>query len=57
MIINSKYYLLFLGELMNIGLFNSFSLITLIYDLINEAEKTSGIYQDYYLYIVVSLVP
>ncbi len=29
---------------MNIGLFNSFSLITLIYDLINEAEKTSGIY-------------
>ena len=43
-LINVKYYLLFMGDLMNIGLLNSFSFITLLYDLINEAEKNQGIY-------------
>lgn len=52
-----KYCLIFLGELMNIGLINSFSFITLLYDLVNEAEKTIKNSYDYYLYIVTSIFP
>ena len=42
---------------MNIGLVNSFSYITLLYDLVNEAEKTLKQSFDYYLYIVISILP
>lgn len=52
-----KHSLIFLGELMNIGLVNSFSFITLLYDLVNEAEKTLKQSFDYYLYIVISIFP
>jgi hypothetical protein len=34
---------------MNIGLLNSFQFITLLFDLINEAEKTIEESNDYYL--------
>lgn len=36
----AKNYLLFLGELVNIGAINNFSFITLLHQIINEAEKT-----------------
>lgn len=52
-----QYSLIFLGELMNIGLVNSFSFITLLYDLVNEAEKTLKNSFDYYLQIVISISP
>ena len=42
---------------MNIGLVNSFSFITLLYDLVNEAEKTLNTSFDYYLQIVTSVFP
>jgi len=42
---------------MNIGLVNSFSFITLLYDLVNETEKTLKTSFDYYLQIVISVFP
>lgn len=42
---------------MNIGLVNSFSFITLLYDVVNEAEKTLKSSFDYYLNIVISVFP
>lgn len=42
---------------MNIGLVNSFSFITLLYDLVNEAEKTLKQSFDYYLHIVINVFP
>lgn len=42
---------------MNIGLVNSFSFITLLYDVVNEAEKTLKTSYDYYLNIVISVFP
>jgi hypothetical protein len=39
-IIVAKNSLIFIGELMNIGIFNSFTFVTLLYSIINEAERT-----------------
>ena len=55
--IASKYCLVFLGELMNIGIINSFSFINILFDLIHEAEKTIEESNDYYLFIVISTIP
>jgi hypothetical protein len=38
---------------MNIGIFNSFTYVTLLHSIINEAEKTIDISQDYYLQIII----
>ena len=42
---------------MNIGVLNSFVFINLLYDIFNEAEKTSQVSKDYYLWIGISVVP
>ena len=52
-----KFSLIFLGEIMNIGLINNFTFITLLYDLVSEAEKNRSQSYDYYLYVVVSILP
>ena len=52
-----KSICIFLGELMNIGVLNSFVFINLLYDIFNEAEKTSQVSKDYYLWIGIAVVP
>jgi len=55
-LIQSKNLFVYLGELMNIGLLNSFQYITLLFDLINEAENTQDQSHDFYLMIVVEVL-
>ena len=42
---------------MNIGLLNSFQFMRLLFDLLNEAEKTQKDSADYYLYLVINSLP
>jgi len=49
--------LIFLGELMNMGLFNAFLYINILLDLFNEAETSLETSADYYLYVGIPVLP
>jgi len=49
--------LVFLGELMNMGLFNAFLYINILLDLFNEAETSLETSADYYLYVGIPVLP
>lgn len=42
---------------MNLGVFNSFVFINMLFDVFNEAEKSLNASKDYYLSIGISILP
>lgn len=52
-----KSLLMVTGELMNLGVINSFNFIKILLEIINEAEKTLSTSIDYYLYLGISVLP
>jgi len=52
-----KTLLMVFGELMNLGILNSFNFINLLLEIVNEAENTLSVSRDYYLHIAISVLP
>lgn len=49
--------LIFLGELMNMGMFNAFIYINILFDFFHEAEQSFDTAADYFLFTGIPVLP